>query len=93
MEPFLYVPFEGKIDPQSGASFQSAETIFTGGKFGKGIKMSRHGYDRKAVALPHEVGGGVKGAVSFLLFCADWDGAGDRKYARARRGRVGLAQI
>ena len=56
-DAFLYVPFEGKIDPREGASFQSAETIFTAGRFGKGIKMSRHGYDRKAVASLTEVSG------------------------------------
>lgn len=70
MEPFLYVPFEGKIDPQSGASFQSAETIFTGGKFGKGIKMSRHGYDRKAVARLTEVGGMASKAQSLFFYFA-----------------------
>ncbi len=78
LEPFLYVPFEGKIDPQPGASFQSAETIFTGGKFGKGIKMSRHGYDRKAVARLAEIGGMASKEQSlFFYFAPDWDGAGD----------------
>ena len=78
LDPFLYVPFEGRIDPRSGASFQSAETIFTDGKSGKGIKMSRHGYDRKAVARLTEVEGMSSKAQSMLFYFApDWDGASD----------------
>lgn len=78
-DAFLYVPFEGKIDPREGASFQSAETIFTAGRFGKGIKMSRHGYDRKAVASLTEVSGMSARAQSYMFyFIPDWDGSCDK---------------
>ena len=40
--------------------------------------MSRHGYDRKAVARLTEVGGMASKAQSlFFYFAPDWDGAGD----------------
>lgn len=78
VKPLLFVPFEGEVDPSGASSFSASELLFTKGKSGEGVKVVRHGYDRKGSLALNGIKGIGGNAVSIIFyFIPDWNGSGD----------------
>ena len=57
IEPLLFAPFEGKIDAAGISGFNAAQLLFTKGRNGDGVKVVRHGYDRKGSLVLNGISG------------------------------------
>ena len=78
VRPILFAPFEGKVDASGISGFSAAELLFTKGRTGDGVKVVRHGYDRKGSLVLNGISGIGGNAVSVVFyFLPDWNGAED----------------
>ena len=72
----LFDPFAGEIAPRGAASFNASELVFDR----NGVKIVRHGYDRRGQlslnGVPGLAGGGL--TVGFL-FTPGWNGSDDNR--------------
>lgn len=91
----LFDPFQGEIAPAGAESFSAAELVFPPQG---GVKVVRHGYDRKGILKLNGVPklGGEAVTVGFR-FTPDWDGASDAEkrglfFVRAGGLQYGLAK-
>ncbi len=74
----LFAPFEGEVDATGSSGFSAAELLFTKGRTGEGVKVVRHGYDRKGSLVLNGISGIGGKAVSIVFyFLPDWNGAED----------------
>lgn len=100
LDVLLYAPFEGSVDAEGAGSFSASQLLFTKGNAGEGVKVVRHGYDRKGSLILNQIRGIGGKAVSIVFFFRpDWDGgkdsavhglfhvtAGDLNYGLAKQG-------
>lgn len=78
VKQLLFAPFEGEIDASGISRFSAAQLLFTQGKNGEGVKVVRHGYDRKGSLVLNGISGIGGKAVSIVFyFLPDWNGAED----------------
>lgn len=101
IEPLLFAPFEGKIDAAGISGFNAAQLLFTKGRNGDGVKVVRHGYDRKGSLVLNGISGiGGKAVSTAFYFLPDWNGtedsavhglfhvtSGSLKYGLAKQGK------
>ena len=91
----VYDPFEGETAPAGAGSFTASELVFPAGG---GVKIIRHGYDRRGSLVLERIPGLGGPAVSFSCrFTPEWNGADDREthgilYADAPGLRCELAK-
>lgn len=107
VKQLLFAPFEGEIDASGISGFSAAQLLFTQGKNGEGVKVVRHGYDRKGSLVLNGISGIGEKAVSIVFyFLPDWNGAEDSavhglfhvtagtlKYGLAKQGKQLLFSI
>ncbi|MDO4629760.1 MAG: LamG-like jellyroll fold domain-containing protein [Planctomycetia bacterium] len=70
----LYLPLDGEISGSGFQTFNAANLIYADGKSGKGVKISRHGYDRYATLTLHDVKTSPRAVSLIFDFIPDWDG-------------------
>jgi len=73
----LYLPFDGKVDGYGFSSFNAAEIVFAKGKSDEGVKVVRHGYDRRGILCLSGVSAGNDSGSMFFYFIPDWSGVDD----------------
>lgn len=72
----VYDPFEGETAPAGAGSFTASELVFPSGG---GVKIIRHGYDRRGSLVLERIPGLGGPAVSLSCrFTPEWNGADDR---------------
>ncbi len=74
----FYAGFDGAADARGAASFSSAELLFPAGVVKEGVKVVRHGYDRRGILSYQGIKGlGGRAATVGFTFIPDWNGASD----------------
>ena len=68
----LYLPFDGEISGRGYESFSSVGVVFDAGKDDDGVKIVRHGYDRRSILNVSGVKVGRTAQSTFAWFSPDW---------------------
>lgn len=96
----LYLPCDGEVKGRGIASFSAVDLVFAKGYSDDGVKIVRHGYDRRAILSAGGFPVGGAAASAFLYFAPDWSGTDDEavhgllaaggkdfRWALAKRGK------
>lgn len=68
----LYLPCDGKIAGRGVASFSAVDLVFAKGFSYEGVKVVRHGYDRRVILSAAGLPVGTPSSSAFAYFRPDW---------------------